>query len=433
MRALGQAVDLLALHADQPDRYPYLLQTAASADRQPGFDILFRAVGPAERFSASTLDGLRDVLPRRVREPASVSLPFYGGWFGYFGYECVGAFEAHLTLPSTTALPTALLHRAPAAIVIDRSTGETYAVAEPGAERLLVEIERDSKIAPYRRCQALGAHQLDEPPPDTFIAAAEKALDYIGAGDVYQVNLSRQWQATFAEAPAAADLYGQLLRTNPAPFAGLMRIDEHAVVSSSPERLLRVKGRSVDTRPIAGTRPRGRADAADQQLRAELVANEKERAEHVMLIDLERNDLGRIAEPGSVVVDEFMVVESYAHVHHIVSNVKATLAKNLGPVDVLEAVFPGGTITGCPKLRCIEIIAELEHEPRGPYTGSFGYINHDGSLDLNILIRTVHLHGATATFRAGAGIVADSIPAAEVRETRSKALGLINALSAEAA
>ncbi|MEM8984206.1 MAG: aminodeoxychorismate synthase component I [Pseudomonadota bacterium] len=433
LRALGRAVDLLALHVSQPDRYPYLLQSAASAAREPGFDILFRATGSAERFRLPDLSGLRDTLPSEVPESAPVGLPFYGGWFCYFGYECVAAFEPHLSLPTRIELPVALLHRAPAAIVVDRSTGIAYAVAETGAQRFLAELERDAKIAPYRQCASLGPHSLHEPEADAFVAAAESALRYIAAGEVYQVNLSRRWEATFAEAPSAADLYCQLLRSNPAPFAGLMRIDDHAVVSSSPERLLRLRGRAVDTRPIAGTRPRGYGGTADRRLRAELVASEKEQAEHVMLIDLERNDLGRIAVPGSVEVDEWMVVESYAHVHHIVSNVKATLASGVGPVDVLEAVFPGGTITGCPKLRCIEIIAELEREPRGPYTGSFGYINGDGSMDLNILIRTVHLHGATATFRAGAGIVADSVPSDEVRETRSKALGLINALSAAAA
>jgi anthranilate synthase component 1 len=187
----------------------------------------------------------------------------------------------------------------------------------------------------------------------------------------------------------------------------------------------------VETRPIAGTRPRGRDSKADGDYSAELLAHPKERAEHVMLIDLERNDLGRICTPGSVRVDEFMALESYAHVHHIVSNVTGDLRAGVTPGQVLRAVFPGGTITGCPKVRCMEIIAELEREPRDAYTGSLGYLNHDGSMDMNILIRSMTVSANDVLFRAGAGIVADSVPEAELEETRAKALGLLHALGAD--
>jgi anthranilate synthase component I len=202
------------------------------------------------------------------------------------------------------------------------------------------------------------------------------------------------------------------------------------VISSSPERLVQIQNGRVHTRPIAGTRPRGADAASDRQLAAVLLSNEKERAEHVMLIDLERNDLGKVCVGGSVRVDEFMSVETYAHVHHIVSNVSGALRSDVSPVDVLRAVFPGGTITGCPKVRCMEIIAALEGCGRGAYTGSLGYIGRDGSADFNILIRTMSSDASGVSFRAGAGIVADSDPNRELAETRAKALGLLQALGA---
>ena len=191
---------------------------------------------------------------------------------------------------------------------------------------------------------------------------------------------------------------------------------------------MQVHGRTVQTRPIAGTRPRGRDSVQDRALSAELISNLKERAEHVMLIDLERNDLGRVCRPGTVEVNELMVVETYAHVHHIVSNVRGELAATAGPIDAMKAVFPGGTITGCPKVRCMQIISELEGEGRSFYTGSMGYLGRDGSMDLNILIRSMLVHGREFAFRTGAGIVADSDPEQEVLETADKARGMLLAL-----
>jgi anthranilate synthase component 1 len=238
--------------------------------------------------------------------------------------------------------------------------------------------------------------------------------------------LSRGW--SFEVGMPAADIYARLSASNPAPFAGCARWGDSWIISSSPERLLSIRNGIASTRPIAGTRPRSSETSRDHRLSAELIANPKERAEHVMLIDLERNDLGRICEPGSVEVDEMMVIESYAHVHHIVSNVRGRLRTGITPGMAIRAVFPGGTITGCPKVRCMEIIAELEASPRGAYTGSFGYLNRDGSMDLNILIRTMVKHGSTLRLRAGAGIVADSEPQAELDETRAKARGLLEAL-----
>jgi anthranilate synthase component 1 len=220
-----------------------------------------------------------------------------------------------------------------------------------------------------------------------------------------------------------------LRATNPSPFAALLRHEDFALLSSSPERLVSIRGNTVSTRPIAGTRPRGATAQADAALVQSLLGNEKERAEHVMLIDLERNDLGRVCAAGSVRVDEYMGIETYAHVHHIVSNVSGRLRNAATPVDVIRALFPGGTITGCPKVRCMEVIAELEGTGRGAYTGSIGYLNRDGSCDFNILIRTITAQDGVFRFRAGAGIVADSNPEQELAETRAKAEGMRRALA----
>ncbi len=241
------------------------------------------------------------------------------------------------------------------------------------------------------------------------------------------MNLSRGWRARYASAPDPAALYEALRRANPAPFAGLLQQAGWAVLSSSPERLVEVRAGVAQTRPIAGTRARLPGEDEPARIR-ELSSHPKERAEHVMLIDLERNDLGRVCVPGTVVVDELMAVESYAHVHHIVSNVRGCLRADVTPGQVIAATFPGGTITGCPKVRCMEIIAALEHTPRGAYTGALGYLDRNGELDLNILIRTLTLVGDEVSLRAGAGIVADSVATDELEETRAKARGLLRAL-----
>jgi len=325
---------------------------------------------------------------------------------------------------------TALAIRAPAAWIRDRATGQAWLMAEPGYEYLLAEFEQRvrSLRPPAPLCEA--TFVIEEDAPDVFLAAVRRALDYIAAGDVYQSNLSRGWQGRSTTPVDPNHIYQRLRAANPSPFAALLRHQDFALLSSSPERLVSIRGNTVSTRPIAGTRPRGSTPEADAALIRSLLDNEKERAEHVMLIDLERNDLGRVCVGGSVRVDEYMSVETYAHVHHIVSNVSGRLRNEVSPVGVIRALFPGGTITGCPKVRCMEIIAELEGVGRGAYTGSIGYLNRDGSCDLNILIRTITAQGGLFTLRAGAGIVADSNPLQELAETRAKAEGLLRALDA---
>jgi anthranilate synthase component 1 len=265
-----------------------------------------------------------------------------------------------------------------------------------------------------------------EDAPERYLEACRRALGHIAAGDVYQANLARAWRTRMPAAETAGTLYQRLRQANPGAFSGAAALPGFTLLSSSPERLVRVRGRHVDTRPIAGTRPR--LPDGDAAAIAELTGSPKEQAEHVMLIDLERNDLGRLCEAGTVRVDEFMAVESYAHVHHIVSNVSGTLRPDVEPGGVIRALFPGGTITGCPKVRCMQLIGDLEGVGRGAYTGAMGYLALDGSLDLNILIRTMTLRDEEIELRAGAGIVADSVPERELEETRAKARGLLRAL-----
>jgi anthranilate synthase component 1 len=449
VRDIGRPFDLVDLHARHPDRYPHLLQST----RHGRFDILFAfpeaslMLDPAGALSGppEAASGQRDFLAAldnwwsssAVGVGCRDDLPFTGGWFIYLGYELAAQIEPCLSLPRAAGvLPVAAATRFATAVLHDHQNGRTVIVAEDGREERIALIERDIIGLPrgnQRPRPGLLIERLAEAPRGRYLKAIERIHRYIREGDVFQVNISRAWRLAARGSVDPAALYRQLRRHNPAPYSGIARFGDAAIISSSPERLVRVRGRTVETRPIAGTRPRARGCAADSDYAVELLANPKERAEHVMLIDLERNDLGRICSAGSVAVDEFMTLESYAHVHHIVSNVKGELRPGVTPGQVLRAVFPGGTITGCPKVRCMEIIAELEAEPRDAYTGSFGYLNRDGSMDMNILIRSMTVSAEQVAFRAGAGIVADSVPEAELEETRAKARGLLRALDPDAA
>jgi anthranilate synthase component 1 len=436
--------DFLALHGRDPVKYPALLESAATNSTTGRHDILFAC--PAGRLEL-TGDGLRrdgraqsgGFLPalrewwhaERVPAPSGSGLPFGGGWFLFLAYEFAGAIEAGLRLPASLDVPLALAVRARAALIREHGSGAVHVVAEDGCEEALDELLRDVAAAasavPER--EAGVAFSVHEPPAGDFIEAVRRAKREIAQGNVYQVNLSREWTARSRDAPSAIALYRRLRRANPAPFAGILRIGTTSVLSSSPERLVAAGAGRVHTRPIAGTRPRlDPADPGEAQ-RQELLANAKERAEHVMLIDLERNDLGRICRPGTVQVDEFMTLESYVHVHHLVSNVSGELRPDVTPPDIIRAVFPGGTITGCPKVRALAVIRDLERRARGAYTGSMGYLGRDGQMDLNILIRTMTVSGHEVSLAAGSGIVADSEPERELEESRAKAKGMLLALA----
>ena len=260
-----------------------------------------------------------------------------------------------------------------------------------------------------------------------FEQMVTRALGHIRAGDIFQANLAQRFVGTWQG--SSLPLYETLRRLNPSPFACWLRWEDLAVVSCSPERLVRVQDGRIDTRPIAGTRPRGATSDEDALNSLELLLSEKERAEHIMLVDLARNDLGRVCRAGSVQVNELMGLEAYSHVLHIVSDVAGVVSPGVDAVEVIRAVFPGGTITGCPKVRCMQVIRELEPVPRGLYTGSLGYVGFDGTLDLNIAIRTLVIQGQRLSLHAGAGIVADSIPEWEYHETLAKAQALLSAVA----
>jgi anthranilate synthase component 1 len=363
------------------------------------------------------------------RPPIDCPLPFTGGWLVLLGYEIASEIEPRLKLPRSPDPTGALALRIPAALIYEHESGMMHLVTEPDHAGLLDDMQRDLGEVDHVPNCSIPECSVHEEAPGRFLAGVHRAKEYIAAGDVYQVNLSRGWTVQLARPADPLDLYRSLCQSNPAPFAASLVVGDWALLSSSPERLITVRNGEISTRPIAGTWPRSRIDGADAAETAWLAAHPKERAEHVMLVDLERNDLGRICVPGSVRVDELMVLESYEHVHHLVSNVRGRLLDGVTPAGVLRAVFPGGTITGCPKIRCMEIIAELEGVGRGAYTGSIGYLNRDGSGDFNILIRSMTYRRSTGEvrFRAGAGIVADSDPEQELEETRAKARGVLRA------
>lgn len=440
-RSINGPIDLLRLQRHDPSRYPMLLQSVADGNAMSRWDILFCGNGEGlqlrdgqmrdlawQPINASFFDAL-DRAWRASQSEQQHALPFSGGWAIYLGYELAGQIEPSLRLPNFTgALPDALALRCPAALLHDKHLDRYIAIAESGHEKLLEQLADDmAQLDPNSDFPAWPIDvQIQEEEPAIFKKSVLSILEYLKAGDVFQVNLSRAWHGKATGADAHT-LYQRLCEQNPAPFAGLLQHAQWSLISSSPERLVSVANGLVQTRPIAGTRPRLVEDNELDKIK-ELIGHPKERAEHVMLIDLERNDLSRICVPGSVQVDELMSIESYRHVHHIVSNVSGQLAENNSPGQIIAAVFPGGTITGCPKVRCMEIIAELEQAGRGPYTGAMGYLNRNGSMDLNILIRSVWLADDELQLRAGAGIVMDSEPEFELQETRAKAKGLLRAL-----
>ena len=448
-RTLPADLDLLDLHRLDPARYPVLLESSATG-AHGRWDMLLAHEGDAFALHRDGVvrdqDGARvegrflDVLDarwrsQRIERDPDATIPFRGGWALLLGYELAQQVEPILQLPQAEGgLPIAVALRCRAAVLRDRGTGECIAVAEADAldwlQRIEADIEHARAMPPLRAWQPPA--RVDEEQPQRYVDGVARVLDYLAAGDVFQVNLSRGWRATFDAPLDPASLFQRLRGNNPAPFAGVFRTIAGSVVSASPERLVSVQGGGVETRPIAGTRPRFEGDDDAARIR-ELVGHPKERAEHVMLIDLERNDLGRVCTPGSVEVDELMTVESYAHVHHIVSNVRGELRDDATPGRVIAAVFPGGTITGCPKVRCMQVVAELEGVGRGAYTGAMGWLNRDGDMDLNILIRSAEvegdgLDGSRLRFRTGAGIVIDSDPQRELDETRAKARGMLRAL-----
>ena len=446
-------------------RYPYLLKSSAVRQNNTQYDILiacpqYELILNSDKslhctnkhldVSAGFFQTLENYYQQNKVEASdnSEKLPFTGGWFVYLSYEMAEEIEPRLSLPSLPdTQPLAVAARCPAAIIVDKQNNQCIAVAETEYAYLLDEIEQDylsiknSFDERPSKKNKIELKSLIEADSVAYLQQVEKIKQYIFDGDIFQANLSRQWQVVLKQEEADTFLFDTLSKHNPASFAAMACLHNMTIISSSPERLVSLRKGIVETRPIAGTRPRDKNRQSDDALARELLSHPKEQAEHIMLIDLERNDLGRVCRPGSIEVNELMVLESWQHVHHIVSNVRGELDSNKSPIDVLRAVFPGGTITGCPKVRCMEILAEMEQQARGAYTGSLGYINNDGSMDFNILIRTMvrtterdgDNNNNRITFRAGGGIVSDSVAVKELEETRAKAKGLLKIFSLDRA
>lgn len=422
------SVNLETLCYNYPERYPFLLESV-NPNNENKYSILFSH--PGEAITLNDLDDFDflSTLESKVNITSDSSdLPFSGGWFVYLSYELIGQIEPVLKenlFSSSNVIAKAV--EVPTAIVIDHTNNETFLVDQFGSEDRISQVLCDINDATKVPSVQLDGELISED-EEKFLYGVNVSKDYIKAGDVFQVNLSREWQYELNSQANATQIYRALKSVNPAPFAALAQFEEFSIISSSPERLFSVTNGIVQTRPIAGTHPRGEGDE-DELLKIRLINHPKEQAEHVMLLDLERNDMGRVCKYGSIHVNETMALETYPFVHHIVSNIKGELEEGVTIKDLVRALFPGGTITGCPKVRCMEIIAELEQMPRGAYTGSIGYISHDGKIDFNILIRSFVQEGKKLTFRAGAGIVYDSIPERELDETKHKAKGLIRALN----
>jgi len=398
-----------------------------------------------ESFDGDPFEYVRGWLRRHRAAPAPAALRFGGGLVGYFGYEMVRHVEKHAQKaekPDPLGTPDMLLLVSDELAVVDNVLGKLYIVvyadpAQPDALRVAKErLERLRARLAAPLPQEFLLSSLDEDPrkPEKlertfseagYVAAALRAKEYILAGDVMQVQVSQRTSRRFDASPLA--LYRSLRSINPSPYMYYFDFGDHHVVGASPEILVRLSGGKVTLRPIAGTRARGATPEADAAAAADLLADPKERAEHVMLIDLGRNDVGRVAATGSVRVTEQMVVERYSHVMHIVSNVEGSIVPGRDAIDVLKASFPAGTVSGAPKVRAMQIIDELEPVKRGIYSGAVGYLGFNGDMDLAIAIRTAVLKAGQLHVQAAAGVVADSVPQAEWQESLHKARAILQA------
>jgi para-aminobenzoate synthetase component 1 len=415
--------------------------------RSRGRDINLIRPDGEKAVSGNPFDVLGELLQEYKLDGNPTALPCVGGAVGYLSYD-LGHFIEKLPSKAVDDLqvPECYLGFYDAVAIFDNLEGRAY-IASTGfpekgsnwqarAQARLEELKRRVVQAP--RLEEDKPSYLDQPASkqvnlrsnfthEGYLEAVQRARDYIIAGDIFQVNLSQRFEADMPLPPYK--LYQRLRKINPAPFASYLNFDGLAVVSASPERFLLLSGDCVETRPIKGTRPRGKDPARDEALARELVSSFKDKAEHVMIVDLERNDIGRVCRFGTVRVSELMALEKYATVFHLTSTVEGRLRPGKNAVDLLKATFPGGSISGAPKVRAMEIIDELEPTRRSVYTGSTGYLSFDGNLDLNIVIRTILVKKDKAYFQVGGAVVYDSDPEAEYVETLDKAKALIQALS----
>lgn len=437
-------------HAQQPLRRDafQLFQSLRQGQPRSAFLDSAAAAGPNARWSylaagdfpvvTGGFDALERALGTPRRRVAGLP-PFQGGFVGALGYDLARELERlPARAPDVLRVPPLWGMLVDEFLAVDQATQTLHALALPRAGeseketevRVAAMLEHAHRPAPALRSRDAGTRARSDAGQAGYERRVRDAKALIDAGDIYQVNLAHRLTWDNPSEPLA--LFDRLRRVNPSPFAFFLDSGDWQLVSCSPERLVRVDAREVETRPIAGTYPRGATPADDDAQAAQLRADPKERAEHTMLVDLERNDLGRCCAFGSVRVDEFMVTERYSHVVHLVSRVVGELRPGLGALDAVRACFPGGTITGVPKVRAMEVIDELEAGRRGYYTGSVGWLGFTGDADLNIVIRTLLLKDGQAHAQVGAGIVADSVPEREWRETLHKARAMLAAAGVEA-
>ena len=414
---------------------PYLLFLDSSAQGALS-RYSFLAADPV--VIARSPEAARDMLRTHHHRPLAGLPPFQGGIAGYVGYDWGAELERVARPPAdrlTPHMPDVALALYDWVIAWDHLEEKAWLIAIGNDERATARtawVRNRLLAAPPairdRSAPAAGPPQSNVPRAQ-FEAGVSRIREYIAAGDVYQVNLSQRFHAPFAGSALA--LYRRLRARNPAPFGAYLEFAGAQVASISPERFLRLDAttRAAEARPIKGTRPRGTTPDQDAALARELLESDKDRAENVMIVDLLRNDLGKVCRPGSVRVPKLFALESHPTVHHLVSTVTGVLREGADAFDLLRAAFPGGSVTGAPKIRAMQIIAELERAPRGLYCGAIGYVSATGAMDFNIPIRTIVLRDGSATFHAGAGIVWDSEPAAEYEETLAKARTMIEALT----
>ncbi len=429
-----------AAFADSP--VAALLDSAGPGDPRGRYAYIgtdpFRVIAWRRSDGGDPFRLLADAL-KEFRVAADPALPpFQTGAIGYFGYELAGSLEC-LPAPQETGpdLPDLFAGLYDTVVTFDLVERQAWIVAietpdrPPPGERMAAMAARIAAAPPVED-PGTGSAWRDETSRSAYESRVGRVIDYVRAGDIYQANLSHRMLAGMPAGVTPQHLFHRLRQRNPAPFAALLQCGPgQAVVSASPERFLRLypDGR-IETRPIKGTRPRGATRAADAALADALLASAKDRAENLMIVDLLRNDLSRVARTGSVRVPQLCGLESFATVHHLVSSIEAELRDGLGPVDLLRASFPGGSITGAPKIRAMEVIRELEVARRGPYCGAVAWLGFDGTMDSSIVIRTLVVDGEAVILQAGGGIVADSDPADEYDETLDKARALRSCLDA---
>ena len=412
--------------------------------RSYGEEVSINREGVEEIRRGNPFDVVGELLEVYSLDKAPTGIPFIGGAVGYFSYDLCHFIER---LPATAVndlnLPECYLAFYDAIVAFDHLEGKTYLVSTgfPELEEVKRRRRAEAKLAELKsRIRNKPSPSIAELSPvgeevvlksnfshEEYLRAVATAREYILAGDIFQVNLSQRFEADLHIPPY--ELYQKLRRINPAPFANYFNFEGVSIVGASPERFLKVQGDWVETRPIKGTRPRGKSPEEDKTLAEELLSSVKDRAENIMIVDLERNDIGRVCRYGTVKVTEMAILETYPTVFHLTSTVVGRLCEGKSRVDLLKATFPGGSITGAPKVRAMEIIDELEPTRRSVYTGSLGYLSFNGDMDIDIVIRTILVKGGRAYFQVGGGIVYDSEPEAEYQETLDKARALIQALT----